>query len=218
MTHWCLGPIMQMPRNEAAGDDDARCAAVTQLLNQASAGSRQATADLLPLVYDELRALAARKMRQERGDHTLQATALVHEAYLRLLGSADAARWDGRWHFFSAAAQAMRRILVENARQRGRLKRGGGNGAGQRVDLDAVNLTVEQPPDDVVALDEALDEFAQQHPAEAQLVQLRYFAGLTRDEAAQALGISPATASRDWAFARAWLYKRITQSEPTDAR
>jgi RNA polymerase sigma factor (TIGR02999 family) len=193
--------------------NDARCAAVTLLLNQASAGSRQATAELLPLVYDELRALAARKMRQERGDHTLQATALVHEAYLRLLGGADVARWDGRWHFFAAAAQAMRRILVENARQRSRLKRGG---AGERLDLDDLNITVEQPPDDLLALDEALVEFAQEHPAEAELVQLRYFAGLTRDQAAQALGISPATATRDWAFARAWLYKRINQSGRPD--
>jgi len=190
--------------------EDARCAAVTLLLNQASAGSRRAASDLLPLVYDELRALAAHKMGQERGDHTLQATALVHEAYLRLLGSADAARWDGRWHFFAAAAQAMRRILVENARQRGRLKRGGNC---ERLDLDDVHVTIDQPPDDLLALDEALVEFARQHPAEAQLVQLRYFAGLTRDQAAAALGISPATATRDWAFARAWLYRRISQPD-----
>jgi RNA polymerase sigma factor (TIGR02999 family) len=195
--------------------EDARSAAVTLLLNKASAGSRQAAAELLPLVYEELRALAARKMRQERGDHTLQATALVHEAYLRLLGGVDAARWDGRWHFFAAAAQAMRRILVENARQRNRLKRGGG---GERLDLDEVNITVEQPPRDLLALDEALVEFAQTHPAEAQLVQLRYFAGLTRDQAAEALGISTGTASRDWAFARAWLYNRVLQSERPNER
>ncbi len=200
-------------QNPSIEDADARCAAVTQLLNQAKAGDRQAAGDLLPLVYDELRALAAKKMRQERGDHTLQATALVHEAYLRVLGGADAARWDGRWHFFAAAAQAMRRILVENARQRGRLKRGGG---GERLNLDDVNVTVDQPPDHLLALDEALIEFAQKHPAEARLVQLRYFAGLTRDQAAEALGISPATASRDWAFARAWLYKRITETERSD--
>jgi RNA polymerase sigma factor (TIGR02999 family) len=194
--------------------DDAtavqRCAAVTQLLNHASGGSPQAAAKLLPLVYDELRALAARKMNQERADHTLQATALVHEAYLRVVGGGNAEHWDGRWHFFAAAAQAMRRILVENARQRRRLKRGGG---AQRIDLDGLNVTVDEPPDDVLALDEALAEFAKEHPSEAQLVQLRYFAGLTRDQAAQALNISPATASRDWAFARAWLYKRITESE-----
>jgi RNA polymerase sigma factor (TIGR02999 family) len=196
--------------------EDARSAAVTQLLNQASAGSRQAAAELLPLVYAELRALAARKMGQERGDHTLQATALVHEAYLRLLGGGvDAARWDGRWHFFAAAARAMRCILVENARQRGRLKRGGG---GERLDLDQLNITVEQPPHDLLALDEALVEFAQKHPGEAQLVQLRYFAGLTRDQAAEALGISTGTASRDWAFARAWLYDRIMKSERPDER
>ena len=193
--------------------EDLRCAAVTQLLHQASAGNRRAAEELLPLVYDELRAMAARKMRHERENHTLQATALVHEAYLRLLGGACGGRWDGRWHFFAAAAQAMRRILVESARQRGRLKRGGG---GERLDLDDLNLTVQQPPDELVALDEALVEFAQKHPSEAQLVELRYFAGLTRDQAAEALGISPATAGRDWAFARAWLYKRINESERRD--
>jgi RNA polymerase sigma factor (TIGR02999 family) len=188
-----------------------RCATVTQLLHDASGGDRKAAAELLPLVYAELRALAARNMRQERADHTLQATALVHEAYLRLVGSAERVQWEGRLHFFAAAAQAMRRILVENARQRGRLKRGGG--AAQRVDLEDVNLTVAEPPDDLLALDEALVELAQTHPTEAQLVQLRYFAGLTRDQAAEAMNISPATASRDWAFARAWLYRRITRSE-----
>jgi RNA polymerase sigma factor (TIGR02999 family) len=186
------------------------CAAVTQLLNEAGSGDRKAAEELLPLVYAELRALAARNMREERFDHTLQATALVHEAYLRLVGSRERVQWEGRPHFFAAAAQAMRRILVENARQRGRLKRGGG---AQRIDLDDVNVTVNEPPDDLLALDEALVEFAQRHPAEAQLVQLRYFAGLTRDQAAEAMNISPATASRDWAFARAWLYKRITGPE-----
>jgi RNA polymerase sigma factor (TIGR02999 family) len=190
--------------------DQERCAAVTQLLNEASGGDREAADVLLPLVYAELRALAARNMRQERSDHTLQATALVHEAYLRLVGARDRAHWEGRLHFFAAAAQAMRRILVENARQRGRLKRGGG---GRRIDLEDLNVTVDEPPDELLALDEALAEFAQKHPGEAQLVQLRYFAGLSRDQAAEAMNISPATASRDWAFARAWLYKRITQSE-----
>jgi RNA polymerase sigma factor (TIGR02999 family) len=190
--------------------DQDRCAAVTQLLNDASGGDRRAAEELLPLVYAELRALAARNMRQERSDHTLQATALVHEAYLRLVGAREPVQWEGRLHFFAAAAQAMRRILVENARQRGRLKR---SGAAQRIDLEELNVTVDEPPDDLLALDEALEEFAQKHPAEAQLVQLRYFAGLSRDQAAEALNISPATASRDWAFARAWLYKRITQSE-----
>lgn len=198
-----------MPGRDHATDQEC-CAAVTQLLKEASGGDRKAAADLLPLVYAELRALAGRNMRQERSDHTLQATALVHEAYLRLVGARQPVQWEGRLHFFAAAAQAMRRILVENARQRGRLKRGGG---AQRIDLEDLNVTLNEPPDDLLALDEALVEFAQRHPGEAQLVQLRYFAGLTRDEAAETMNISPATATRDWAFARAWLYRRITQSE-----
>jgi RNA polymerase sigma factor (TIGR02999 family) len=192
-----------------------RCAAVTRLLNEAGGGDRKAAEELLPLVYAELRALAARNMRRERPDHTLQATALVHEAYLRLVGARGSVQWEGRLHFFAAAAQSMRRILVENARRRGRLKRGGGDGA-RRIDLDELNVTVDEAPDDLLALDEALVEFAQKHPAEAQLVQLRYFAGLSRDQAAEAMNVSPATASRDWAFARAWLYRRITQSERPD--
>ena len=186
---------------------------VTRLLNDAQAGDAQAAAALLPLVYERLRSLAREKMRQERPDHTLQATALVHEAYLRVVGGASepqAMQWHGRWHFFAAAAEAMRRILVENARRRSRLKRGG---AARRVDLDESNLALEEPPEDLLALDEALAEFAREHPVEAQLVQLRYFAGLTRDEAAHALGISPATAGRDWAYARAWLYRRINGPE-----
>jgi RNA polymerase sigma factor (TIGR02999 family) len=205
-----LGRAMPMSGGEDSIDLD-RCATVTQLLHDASGGDRKAAAELLPLVYAELRALAARNMRQERADHTLQATALVHEAYLRLVGAAQRVQWEGRPHFFAAAAQAMRRILVENARQRGRLKRGGG--AAQRINLEDIHISADEPPDDLLALDEALVEFAQKHPAEAQLVQLRYFAGLTRDQAAEAMNISPATASRDWAFARAWLYKRITETE-----
>jgi RNA polymerase sigma factor (TIGR02999 family) len=205
-----LGRAMPMSGGEDSIDLD-RCATVTQLLHDASGGDRKAAAELLPLVYAELRALAARNMRQERADHTLQATALVHEAYLRLVGAAQRVQWEGRPHFFAAAAQAMRRILVENARQRGRLKRGGG--AAQRINLEDIHISADEPPDDLLALDEALVEFAQKHPAEAQLVQLRYFAGLTRDQAAEAMNISPATASRDWAFARAWLYKRIRETE-----
>jgi RNA polymerase sigma factor (TIGR02999 family) len=205
-----LGRAMPMSGGEDSIDLD-RCATVTQLLHDASGGDRKAAAELLPLVYAELRALAARNVRRERADHTLQATALVHEAYLRLVGGAQRVQWEGRPHFFAAAAQAMRRILVENARQRGRLKRGGG--AAQRINLEDIHNSADEPPDDLLALDEALVEFAQKHPAEAQLVQLRYFAGLTRDQAAEAMNISPATASRDWAFARAWLYKRITETE-----
>jgi RNA polymerase sigma factor (TIGR02999 family) len=196
----------------AAGDieKDPSRLLVTRLMNEAGAGSRQAAAELMPLVYEQLRALAARKMSQERPDQTLEATALVHEAYLRLLdpgGDAQhAARWDGRWHFFAAAAEAMRRILVDNARRRGRIKRGGGH---RRVSLDNVELTVNEPPDDLLALDQALDALAAKHPDKAQLVKLRYFAGLTTDQAAEAMGISVRTAGRDWAYARAWLFARI---------
>jgi RNA polymerase sigma factor (TIGR02999 family) len=182
-------------------------AAVTRLLNDARDDPARAEA-LLPLVYQQLRRLAARKMRGERADATLGATALVHEAYLRLVEQRGGGgpRWDGRWHFFAAAAEAMRRILVEKARRRARLKRGGGL---QRVSLDDAQLSVHEPPEDLLALDEALVKLAEQHPEKAQLVKLRYFAGLSIAEASEALGVSPATADRHWAFARAWLYRQI---------
>ena len=187
--------------------------ALTRLLGEAGTGDRDAAARLLPLVYDELRALAARKMRQEQAGHTLQATALVHEAYVRLVGDqgggAEAARWDGRWHFFAAAAEAMRRILVDRARRRDRVKRGGGR---RRLSLDQMELTVDEPPDDLLALDEALEALATEHPEKAQLVKLRYFAGLTTEQAAEALGVSVRTAGRDWAYARAWLFARVTSN------
>jgi RNA polymerase sigma factor (TIGR02999 family) len=191
--------------------DNVSRATITSLLSEASAGNSQAAVDLLPLVYAKLRAMAARKMGQERAGHTLQATALVHEAYLRLVDDTSIAgrQWDGRWHFFAAAAEAMRRILVENARRRGRLKRGGD---AQRVSLDAMELAVDDPSPNLLALDEALLELEQKHPAKAQLVKLRYFAGLTMDEAAQALGISPRTAGRAWSYARAWLFARINSA------
>ena len=199
-----------MPTPEQAKDDaGAATATVTRLLNQASAGDPRAAASLLPLVYDQLRALAKRRMRQERADQTLQATALVHEAYLRLVDTTGVQRWDGRWHFFGAAAEAMRRILVDNARKRARLKRGGG---ARRVELDPAELTVDQPPDDLIALDEALARLAEKHPEKAQLVKLRYFAGLTIEEASQALGIGTSTADRHWAYARAWLYREMEGS------
>jgi len=182
---------------------------VTRLLRRAGGGDRQASAELLPLVYRELRALAAKKMRQERPDQTLQATALVHEAYLRLMDQTDAPKWDGRWHFFAAAAEAMRRILVEHARHKARLKGGGGR---QRIDLDAGLRIDDRPSADLLALNDALDALAREHPQEAQLVKLRYFAGMTTDEAAQVLGISVRTAGRAWAYARAWLYTRIADS------
>jgi RNA polymerase sigma factor (TIGR02999 family) len=179
---------------------------VTRILASIEQGDPHATEQLLPLVYDELRKLAAERMAQEKPGQTLQATALVHEAYLRLVDTDKAQHWNSRGHFFAAAAQAMRRILVEQARKRRRLKRGGDR---QRLDLDALQLCVPEAADELLALDEALAELARKHPDKAVLVQLRYFAGLTVAEAAQALGISPSTADRHWTYARAWLYRRI---------
>ncbi len=193
-----------------AQSDDACAAKVTSLLNEAGAGNSRASADLLPLVYERLRALAGRKMQQERPDQTLQATALVHEAYLRLVDTRKVQLWESRWHFFAAAAESMRRILVENARRRGRIKRGGEH---NRVDLDKLELTVNDPPDELIALDEALIKLAQEHPEKAQLVNLRYFGGLTHEEAAQALGLSISTADRHWAYARAWLYRHMNSEK-----
>jgi len=191
---------------------DLACAAkVTTLLNDAgAAGAGRASAELLPLVYEQLRALAGRKMRAERPDQTLQATALVHEAYLRLVDTTKVQLWESRWHFFAAAAESMRRILVDRARRRGRIKRGGEL---HRVDLDKVELTVNDPPDEMIALDEALTRLAEAHPEKAQLVNLRYFGGLTHEEAAQALGVSISTADRHWAYARAWLYRHMSAGE-----
>jgi RNA polymerase sigma factor (TIGR02999 family) len=177
---------------------------VTRLLDAAAAGDRAAAAELLPLVYDELRKLAAARMAAERPDHTLQPTALVHEAYLRLVGPAGGRKWGGRGHFFAAAAEAMRRILVEAARHRGRARHGGGR---RRVDLDDVPAAV--PDDDLLALDDALTRLAARDPVRAGVVNLRYFGGLTVPEAAAALGISVATAERYWAVARAWLYAEL---------
>jgi RNA polymerase sigma factor (TIGR02999 family) len=179
---------------------------VTRVLDQIQQGDPHAAEQLLPLVYDELRKLAAEKLALERPGQTLQATALVHEAYLRLVDVAKAQHWNSRGHFFAAAAEAMRRILVEKARKRRRLKRGGDR---QRLDLDALQLSVQKVPDDLLDLDDALTQLAQKHPEKAELVKLRFFAGLTVDEAAEVLGIAPSTADRYWTYARAWLYRRI---------
>ena len=197
----------------ASSDDrcvDPSVAKVTTLLNEAAAGDAQASGDLLPLVYEQLRALAGRKMRQEASEQTLQATALVHEAYLRLVDTTKVQLWESKWHFFAAAAESMRRILIDKARRRGRLKRGGGQA---RVDLDKLELTINGPSDELLALDEALTELAAEHPDKARLVNLRYFGGLTLVEAAQALGISGTTADRHWAYARAWLYRYMSSDE-----
>jgi RNA polymerase sigma factor (TIGR02999 family) len=178
---------------------------VTLILNALEQGDDKAIERLLPVVYQELRQLAAQKLARERAGHTLQATALVHEAYLRLLGS-DGQSFESRAYFFGAAAEAMRRILIENARRKQRLKRGGKFLKAEMIDNA---LAIEPPSDDLLALDEALTELASTDNVKAELVQLRYFAGLTLDEAAEVLKISPTTAKRHWSYAKAWLYKRI---------
>ena len=182
---------------------------VTRILSAIEHGDPHAAEQLLPLVYDELRKLAAQRLAQEKPGQTLQATALVHEAYLRLVASGNPpqpAAWDSRGHFFAAAAEAMRRILVDKARRKRRLKRAGHL---NRVDLDDVEITVEGPSDDIIALDDALTKLGQEHPEKAELVKLRYFAGLTVNEAAKVLGISTSTADRHWTYARAWLFRQL---------
>jgi RNA polymerase sigma factor (TIGR02999 family) len=180
---------------------------VTRILSKIEDGDPLASGELLPLVYEELRKLAAARLRNEKPDQTLQATALVHEAYLRLVDSDKQHRWDSRGHFFAAAAESMRRILVENARKRQAQKRAGDR---QRVDLDQVAPTIEAPCDDVLALNEALEKLEAQHKLKAEVVKLRFFAGLTIPQVAQALGISSSTADNYWAYARAWLRVEIS--------
>ena len=186
---------------------------VTRLIDAAAAGDPRAAAELLPLVYDELRRLAEARMAAERPGLTLQATALVHEAYLRLVGHTSGPGWNSRGHFFAAAAEAMRRILVEQARRRGRLKRGGDLA---RVELADREVAADADALDLLALDEALDQFAVGHADKVALVKLRFFAGMTSAEAADALGISTATAERHWRFARAWLARTLSPSDPTE--
>lgn len=181
---------------------------VTRILSAIQAGDRHASAELLPLVYDELRKLAAARMAAEPAGHTLQPTALVHEAYLRLVGGGDAG-WDSRGHFFAAAAEAMRRIVVEAARRKNRVKHGGGR---DRVEVELADLPTRRPPDELIALDEALAGLERVDPVKARLVTLRYFAGLTIEQAADSLGISRVTAHRYWTFARAWLHRHMTGS------
>ena len=178
---------------------------VTRILDRAQQGDPKAAAELLPLVYEELRKLAAAKMAQESAGQTLQPTALVHEAWLRLAGTASP-QFDSRGHFFAAAAEAMRRILMENARRKSRLKRGGKQ---ERVDLDQVQLATESDPATVLSIDQALEKLAKVHPQKAELVKLRYFAGLTNEEVSKVLGISVSTAKNYWNFSRAWLLREI---------
>jgi RNA polymerase sigma factor (TIGR02999 family) len=179
---------------------------VTRILTAIEKGDAKAADELLPLVYEELRHLAGSKMSQEPPGQTLQATALVHEAYIRLVGS-EAQNWSGRTHFFAAAAEAMRRILIDNARRKQRLKRGGDQ---QKVGLADADLAIEGPSDDVIALDEALARLAEMDKTKADLVKLRYFAGLTLEHAASVLNLPERTAKRYWAHARAWLYRQLT--------
>jgi RNA polymerase sigma factor (TIGR02999 family) len=183
-----------------------RMADVTQLLAAAEAGDPRAAADLLPLVYDELRKLAATRLAGEKPGQTLDATALVHEAYVRLVGGEQPRDWSGRGHFFASAAEAMRRILVDNARRKQTRKRGGGR---HRQDLDADAVAAPESDPDLVALDAALSRLAEQDPQKARLVELRYFAGLTGEQAAAVLGLSASAADRLWVFTRAWIRREL---------
>jgi len=182
---------------------------VTRILTAIEQGDARAADELLPLVYDELRHLAAQKMSHERPGQTLDATALVHEAYIRLVG-AEAQNWSGRTHFFAATAEAMRRILIENARRKQRYKHGADR---QRVNLGDSEIAIEDPSTDLIALDEALSKLAEEDRTVADLVKMRYYAGLSIEQAAAVLGVSRRTADRYWAYARAWLYQEITKAE-----
>jgi RNA polymerase sigma factor (TIGR02999 family) len=187
---------------------------ITEILASAASGNGQATDALFSLVYDELRRLAASQMASERPGQTLDATGLVHEAYLRLVGSKAPPTWDGRGHFFAAAAEAMRRILIENARRKQTAKRGGGL---QRVELRELDLATESAPEELILLDEALTRLSQEDPAAGTLVKLRYFSGLSVEEAAELAGLSRATAFRHWSFARAWLISQMSELRAASA-
>jgi len=184
---------------------------ITRILTELRDATREEVLDrLVPFVYAELRRIAQAQLRQERPDHTLQATALVHEAYLRLVGG-KLPPWNDRAHFFHAAAEAMRRILIEHARMHGRVKRGGKR---ERVPLSSVSLASEQDPEEVLALDDAIRRLQEQEPTAGEVVRLRFFAGLSVEETAQALDLSERTVKREWAFARAWLYHALGGDEP----
>jgi RNA polymerase sigma factor (TIGR02999 family) len=187
---------------------------VTQILSAIEQGDTHAPEKLLPLVYEALRKLASQRLAQESPGQTLQSTALVHEVYLRLVGSEKGQHWDSRGHFFAAAAEAMRRILIDNARRKRREKHGGDR---VRIDLDQACTLAENSREDILELDEAITQLANVDPKKAELVKLRYFAGFTLEEAADLLGISYAIAKRHWAYARAWLYTAIADAEKTDS-
>jgi RNA polymerase sigma factor (TIGR02999 family) len=181
----------------------------SQILNSIEQGDPRAAEQLLPLVYEELRKLAAQKLAQERPGQSLQATALVHEAYLRLVNGEKSPHWDSRGHFFAAAAEAMRRILVEKARRKRSVKHGGER---VRIDLEEALVVGDEPREDLLELDEVLEQLAGADPQAAELVKLRFFAGLTGEQAAKVLGISPRTADTIWAYARAWLFEKLQSS------
>lgn len=185
---------------------------ITRILAQAENGDPAAAALLLPLVYEELRRLAAARMASESPDHTLQPTALVHEAYLRLVGREQAQRWDNRGHFFAAAAEAMRRILVNRARDKHRLKR---STPGRRMDLDQIEVAIRTSDEDLIALDEVLAKLTEHDEQIAKLVKLRFFAGLTLQQASEVMGVPRRTCDRYWAYARAWLYNSLQGEEPS---
>ena len=185
---------------------------VTRILSEIENGDSRASGRLLPLLYDELRRLAAQKLANERPGQTLQATALVHEAYLRLVDVEKAQHWSSRGHFFAAAAEAMRRILVDKARRKNSAKHGGD---WVRIEIADIESTTGSKSDNLIALDEALTKLAAEEPAKAELVKLRYFAGLSIEEAADALGISRTTASRYWTYARVWLFAELNDEEAT---
>jgi RNA polymerase sigma factor (TIGR02999 family) len=199
---------------DRAGDEPDRTAParatgdVTMILARIEQGDPSATPELLPLVYEELRKLAAAWLAQEKPGQTLQATALVHEAYIRLVDVDKAQHWDSRGHFFAAAAESMRCILLNRARDRKRLKRGGER---QRIDLDEIEVALDTPAEDLIALDEVLERLEHEDPLCASLIKLRFFAGLSLEAAAQSLGMTRRVADRHWAYARAWLYARLRQ-------
>jgi RNA polymerase sigma factor (TIGR02999 family) len=181
---------------------------ITLMVREVQSGRRAAADELLPLVYQQLRAVARQQMGRERPDHTLQATALVHEAYARLVGN-DELEWAGRGHFYAAAAEAMRRILVEHARARARIKRGGAGADGRRVPLSVVTLAEDQNPQEILTLDETFRRLEERAPEMADVVRLRFYAGLSGEQAALALGVSAATVKRRWTWARSWLYREM---------
>jgi RNA polymerase sigma factor (TIGR02999 family) len=203
-----LGPGSGKTAGAAVGTESMND--VTRILSAVEQGETGASEQLLPLVYDELRRLAIQRMAQEKPGQTLQATALVHEAYLRLVDGKVVQRWESRGHFFVAAAEAMRRILIDNARRKQADKRGGQLA---RQELEDVDVAVPAPSVDLLALDEALAKLEAEDPVKAQLVKLRYFAGLSEEEAAQALGISRTTAHRHWRYARVWLLNELGEDE-----